>query len=166
MFEEWFPTKYVENDTLLCIRWLIRYQICGDWFFTQYAENDNVLCVRLLVFYWMCENWCSMDLYQVCGEWYSTVCPMIASLRSDRWLIINHLSGNGLFITSLCRPRWLSWMRVRLETRRSRVRPPPRAATFVKYFLQSFSPFHWFKKGSCQFLTKKWAAILVNRLED
>ena len=29
-----------------------------------------------------------------------------------------------------CRPRWLSWMRIRLETRRSRVRPPPRSATF------------------------------------
>ena len=30
------------------------------------------------------------------------------------------------------RPRWLSWMRVRLETRRSRVRPPPRSATFFR----------------------------------
>ena len=29
-------------------------------------------------------------------------------------------------------PRWLSWMRVRLETRRSRVRPPPRSATFFR----------------------------------
>ena len=30
------------------------------------------------------------------------------------------------------RPRWRSWMRVRLETRRSRVRPPPRSATFFR----------------------------------
>ena len=30
------------------------------------------------------------------------------------------------------RPRWLSWMRVRLETRRWRVRPPPRSATFFR----------------------------------
>ena len=30
------------------------------------------------------------------------------------------------------RPRWLSWMRVRLETRRSRVRLPPRSATFFR----------------------------------
>ena len=29
-------------------------------------------------------------------------------------------------------PRWRSWMRVRLETRRSRVRPPPRSATFFR----------------------------------
>ena len=27
----------------------------------------------------------------------------------------------------------------------------------TKYFLRSFSPFHWFKKGSCQFLAKKCA---------
>ena len=27
----------------------------------------------------------------------------------------------------------------------------------MKYFLQSFSPFRWFKKDSCQFLTKECA---------
>ena len=42
---------------------------------------------------------------------------------------------------------------VRLETRRSRVQPTPRLATFfrgdMKHFLRSFFPFHLFKKGSC-----------------
>ena len=33
---------------------------------------------------------------------------------------------------SVGRPRWRSWMRVRLETGRSRVRPPPRSATFFR----------------------------------
>ena len=27
----------------------------------------------------------------------------------------------------------------------------------MKYFQQSFSPFRWFKKGSCQFLAKECA---------
>ena len=36
----------------------------------------------------------------------------------------------GIISTIPCRPRWRSWMRVRLATRRSRVRPPPRSATF------------------------------------
>ena len=27
----------------------------------------------------------------------------------------------------------------------------------MKYFLRSFSPFRWFKKGSCQFLAKEYA---------
>ena len=27
----------------------------------------------------------------------------------------------------------------------------------MKYFLQSFSPFRWFHKGSCQFLAKECA---------
>ena len=35
----------------------------------------------------------------------------------------------------------------------------------MKYFLQSFSPFRWFK-GSYQFLLKVCVQILVNRLED
>ena len=33
-------------------------------------------------------------------------------------------------------------------------------------FLQSFSPFHWFKKGSCQFLVKECAQILVNPAQE
>ena len=36
----------------------------------------------------------------------------------------------------------------------------------MKYYIRSFSPFHRFKKGSCQFLVKEGAQILVNRLED
>ena len=38
----------------------------------------------------------------------------------------------------------------------------------MKYFLQSFSPFHWFKKDGnfCQFLAKEWAQILGNHLGD
>ena len=31
----------------------------------------------------------------------------------------------------------------------------PLCIVITKYFLQSFSPFHWFKKGSCQFLEKR-----------
>ena len=27
----------------------------------------------------------------------------------------------------------------------------------MKYFLRSFSPIHWYKKGSCQFLVKECA---------
>ena len=34
-----------------------------------------------------------------------------------------------------------------------------------KYFLWSFSPFLWFKKGSCQFLVKECVQVLVNCLE-
>ena len=30
-----------------------------------------------------------------------------------------------------------------------------------KYFLRSFSPFHWFKKGRCQFLAKECAHYLL-----
>ena len=36
----------------------------------------------------------------------------------------------------------------------------------MKYFLRSFSPFRRFKKGSCHFLAKECAQVLVKRLED
>ena len=37
-----------------------------------------------------------------------------------------------LLLSYECRPQWLSWMPVRLETRRLRVRPPPRSSTFFR----------------------------------
>ena len=33
----------------------------------------------------------------------------------------------------------------------------------MKYFLRSFSPFRWFKKGSSQFLAKECAHVFVNQ---
>ena len=52
---------------------------------------------------------------------------------------------------------------VRLETRRSWVQTHAEVGNILswrlimKYFLLSFSPFRWFKKGSCQFLAKECA---------
>ena len=52
-------------------------------------------------------------------------------VSADNWwnlpihIIIIRFFSNG-------RPRWRSWMRVRLQTRRSQVRPPPRSATFFR----------------------------------
>ena len=34
----------------------------------------------------------------------------------------------------------------------------------MKYILCSFSPFHGFKKGSCQFLVEECGQVLVNHL--
>ena len=36
----------------------------------------------------------------------------------------------------------------------------------MKYFLRSFSPFHWFKKSSCLFLVKACTQALVSHLMD
>ena len=36
----------------------------------------------------------------------------------------------------------------------------------MKYFLWSFPPFHWFKKGSYQFLVKEYAQVLVQSIEE
>ena len=71
-----------------------------------------------------------------------------------------------------CRPQWLSQMRIRLEIRMWQVWSLQCLATFfcgrliMNYFLQSFSPFGWFKKGSYQFLMKESSQVLVNHLED
>ena len=60
------------------------------------------------------------------------------------------------------RPRWLSWMR-RPGDQEVAGSIPAEVGNILswrlimKYFLWSFSPFRWFKKGSCQFLAKECA---------
>ena len=66
-----------------------------------------------------------------------------------------------------CLPLWLSLMHVWLVISRSWGFSPARSGKilswrlFMKYFLRSFSPFSWFKKGSCQFLAKEYSQVLV-----
>ena len=63
----------------------------------------------------------------------------------------------------LGRPRWLSWMRRPTGDQEVAGSTPTEVGNIlswrliVKYFLKSFSPFRWFKKGSCQFLAKECA---------
>ena len=59
--------------------------------------------------------------------------------------------------------RWLSWMRRPTGDQEVVGSTPAEVSNILswrlimKYFLGSFSPFRWFKKGSCQFLTKECA---------
>ena len=61
------------------------------------------------------------------------------------------------------RPRWLSWMRRPAGDQEVAGSTPAEVGyillwtLIMKYFLRSFSPFHWFKKGSCQFLAEECA---------
>ena len=61
------------------------------------------------------------------------------------------------------RPRWLSWMRRATGDQKVAGSTPAEVGNILswrlimKYFLRSFSPFRWFKKGSCQFLAKECA---------
>ena len=60
-------------------------------------------------------------------------------------------------------PWWLSWMRRPTGDQEVVGSTPAEVSNILswrllmKYFLRSFSPFCWFKKGSCQFLSKECA---------
>ena len=69
------------------------------------------------------------------------------------------------------RPRWLSWMRVRLETRKSRVRPRRgRQHSFVEIDHEIFSTvilsLPLIQEGQLSISGERKCTILVNRLED
>ena len=61
------------------------------------------------------------------------------------------------------RPRWLSWMRGPTGDQEVAGSTPAEVDNILswilimKCFLRSFSPFRWFKEGSCQFLAKECA---------
>ena len=67
------------------------------------------------------------------------------------------------FHCTVCRPRWISWMRRPTGDQEVKGSTPAEVGNILswllimKYFLWSFSPFRWFKKGSCQFLAKECA---------
>ena len=60
-------------------------------------------------------------------------------------------------------PRWLSWMCRPTGDQEVAGSTPAEVGNILswrlimKYFLRSFSPFRWFKKGSCQFVAKECA---------
>ena len=70
---------------------------------------------------------------------------------------------NYLYQISIHRPQWLSWMRRPTRDQEVTGSTPAEVGNILswrlimKYFLRLFSPFRWFKKGSCQFLTKECA---------
>ena len=83
-------------------------------------------------------------------------------------LIVTNLWVKDFIISAVgtlwwCRPRWLSWMRRPTEDQEVAGSIPAEVGNILswrlimKYFLQSFSPFRWFKKGRCQFLAKECA---------
>ena len=61
------------------------------------------------------------------------------------------------------RPRWHSWMRRPTGDQEVAGSAPAEVSNILswrlimKYFLRSFSPFRWFKKGNCLFLAKECA---------
>ena len=65
------------------------------------------------------------------------------------------------------RPRWLSGMRRPTGDQEVAGSTPAEVGNILswrlimKYFLRSFTPFRWFKKGSCQFLAKECAQYWI-----
>ena len=71
-----------------------------------------------------------------CCELCKTKCQPMTSVMWWRWIsdsISQNIPSQIFFvIQSDGRPWWLSWIRIRLETRRSQVQPPLRLATFFR----------------------------------
>ena len=90
--------------------------------------------------------------------------PLKTSAYQQSWEQIAQDRSSGILVTwPVSRPRWLSWMRRPTGDQEVTGSTPAEVGNILswrlimKYFLRSFSPFRWFKKGSCQFLAKECA---------
>ena len=96
-----------------------------DYNSSSYASRDQLLIYRLFSIMDQVLGLIRVCEILVCFSHHIIHCrDMSPVFRNWREIII--------MIIKCCRPQWLSWMYVRLETRRSRVRPPPRLATFFR----------------------------------
>ena len=95
---------------------------------------------------------------------HGTLVPINLYFRgSQRFKNRFHFANDPYVYMTICRPRWLSWMRRPTGDQEVAGSTPAKVGNILswrlimKYFLRSFSPFCWFKKGSCQFLAKECA---------
>ena len=104
----------------------------------------------------------TLDVYFLLSGFDSFASSKIGASLSFRYSLIGCCNiVSGLLYLSL--PRWLSWMRRPTGDQEVAGSIPAEVGNILswrlimKYFLRSFSPFRWFKKGSCQFLAKECA---------
>ena len=129
-----------------------------------------IYCCEVGKVYW-CNDCQDDNLFNTCKQEVFVPTGSFGPCVILAWLFLPILGVNhsgGRWVISVVggfgpesfqpRPQWLSWMR--------RLTGDPCPAEvgnilswrlIMKYFLWSFSPFLWFKKGSCQFLAQECA---------
>ena len=167
-----FPTDRVISNWNRCshIHWPI-YLL--HWNMDQNTEIRSYIKCRIRL---------NIDLKQIFNELCGIYGPQTISMRTVfRWVkaFKDNLPSDQTWRRNMpsvhviikyqqksqwnARPRWLSWMRRPTGDQEVAGSTPVEVGNILswrlimKYFLRSFSPFRWFKKGSCQFLAKECA---------
>ena len=135
------------------------------FFKTKNCSNDDIFisCDDRIekMLHNICMSAVAMSLrWANCGPWASCFIYFIVPYKENFQKVFYSVQRQ---IRVSCRPRWLSWMRRPTEDQEVAGSTPAEVGNILswrlimKYFLRSFSPFRWFKKGSCQFLAKECA---------
>ena len=126
--------------------------------------------------YWKCSNIKTLKQFQRNGLlsflildimnylWTELQAPVVTFRKEDHCSLLSCklvMSATDKTVVREIRPRWLSWMRHPTgdqEVMGSTLTEVGNILSWrLKYFLWPFSPFRWFKKGTCQFLAKECA---------
>ena len=145
----WLEISEIWQSTLIFL-----YLMCNMTLFL--SPNANWFIAQLSFFNCSISysNWCEANMEDNCtkGKWTS---------KLQKSLCLS--TPQSLYTDSYSQHRWLSWMRRLTGDQEVAGSTPAEVGNILswrlimKYFLRSFSPFRWFKKGSCQFLVKECA---------
>ena len=136
------PSKLVAEDILFCIAGKIMHDISCELF----AWN------KAWYFMWKTIHMKYQALFSLKSTKKTNKHISNVVCCTYDWHFIGYMYG---------RPRWLSWMRRPTGDQEVAGSTPAEVGNILswrlimKYFLRSFSPFRWSKKGSCQFLAKE-----------
>ena len=130
--------------------YLARYKVGKTWWLRFYIPDSSYIFPN---FQW--KHLITSVQYHLI--WICTVCKGAVCVGLLGWKGLSH------YLDIHSQPRWLNWLRSPTGDQEVAGSTPAEVGNILswrlimKYFLRSFSPFRWFKKGSCQFLAKECA---------
>ena len=140
-------------------------RIRSSWADAKYHPRNASRKRKLLCEYPLLSVAMNLTPYHTYSKVRTTFYSQLMCLNTlDKWQI-----SGSLPTWFANQPPWLSWVHIwQVIGGWSDWRPGGRGfdaevgnilswRLIIKYFLRSFSPFRWFKKGSCQFLAKECA---------
>ena len=140
--------------THCCISYNMTYKMMNSiekWLYChiQIGRAQMSLCSLIRAFF--------MQVVKLCAAAQAVLCLNCLHMAEGPFSQTHQIQ----FLTC-CSGLGSRWMPVWLVIRRLQVQPCQvgnilSCSMIMKYFLRSFSPFLWVKKGSCQFLVKECA---------
>ena len=135
---------FFRENKAWCFMWILKDQGRGQALFQRKKKRSK--CCLWWQLWLFIDKTTSAEVITISGHflWYSK-----DALNNGTWC------QQSIYVVLCGQPRWFSWMRRPTGDQEVTGSTPAEVGNILpwrlimKYFLRSFSPFYWFKKGSC-----------------